>query len=67
MPLYGVSSPFLLPESCKSMNFFKLINMGKYTYKKQFGIVVICQSEDEQKKLFDELKKQGLTLKVVVV
>lgn len=38
-----------------------------YTYKPQYGIVVVCASEEEQKKLFERLQKLGLTLKVVVV
>lgn len=38
-----------------------------YTYKPQFGLVVMCSDEGEQIKLFERLKKQGLTLKVVVV
>jgi len=41
--------------------------MSKYTYKKQYGIVVICSDELEQKKLYEKLQKQGLTLKVVCV
>jgi len=38
-----------------------------YAYKPQYGIVVMCPDEQEQIKLFDKLKKMGLTLKVVVV
>lgn len=41
--------------------------MGKYTYKKQWGIIVECSSEEEQIELYELLKKQGLKLKVVVV
>ncbi len=41
--------------------------MSKYTYKKQFGIVVICEDEAEQKRLYDKLQKLKLNLKVVVV
>ena len=41
--------------------------MSKYTYKKQYGIVVICQDEADQKKQYDKLQKLGLTLKVVCV
>jgi len=28
-------------------------------------VIVICESEDEQKKVFEELQKKGLKLKVV--
>ena len=39
----------------------------EFNYKQQYGIVVICQDEEEQKKLYEELLKMGLTLKVVTV
>lgn len=38
-----------------------------YTYKRQYGIVVVCESEIEQIKLFEKLQAQGLKLKVVCV
>ena len=38
-----------------------------YAYKPAYGIVVICNDEAEQIKLFNKLKAQGLQLKVVVV
>lgn len=41
--------------------------MGKYTYKPQFGVIVICTDEKEQKAVFDRLHSEGLTLKVVNV
>lgn len=41
--------------------------MGKYTYKPQFGVIVICTDEKEQKAVFDRLQSEGLTLKVVNV
>ena len=41
--------------------------MTNFKYKEQFGVIVICQSEDDQKKIFERLKKEGLTLKVVTV
>ena len=36
-------------------------------YKSQYGVIAICQSEKEQIKLYEKLKKQGLNLKVVTV
>jgi hypothetical protein len=36
-------------------------------YKSQFGVIAICESEKEQIKLYEKLKKQGLKLKVVTV
>ena len=41
--------------------------MGNYTYKPLFGVVVICASEEEQKKIYEELAKMGFNLKVVCV
>lgn len=38
-----------------------------YAYKPQYGIVVMCENEPEQIRLFERLQKQGLKLKVVVV
>lgn len=36
-----------------------------FNYKPQYGVIVICESEDDQKRVFEELKKQGKKLKVV--
>ena len=41
--------------------------MGKYTYKPQFGVIVICADEREQEAVYDRLNKEGLTLKIVNV
>lgn len=41
--------------------------MGNYTYRPQFGIVVICQNEVEQAEIYEKLSKLGLKLKVVCV
>lgn len=45
----------------------KSIGMSKYTYKPQYGVIVICADEREQMAIFERLKKEGLTLKVVNV
>lgn len=37
----------------------------EFTYKQQYGVIVICETEDEQIKMFEELKAKGLKLKVV--
>jgi hypothetical protein len=36
-------------------------------YKSQYGVIAICESEEEQIKLYHKLQKQGLNLKVVTV
>ncbi len=41
--------------------------MGKYTYKPQYGVIVICTDENEQKAVFNRLQSEGLTLKIVNV
>ena len=41
--------------------------MKSFTYKSQYGIVVICSDEQEQKRIYEMLEKLGLKLKVVVV
>ena len=38
-----------------------------YTYKPQYGVIVICESETQQKRVFEKLKKEGLKLKIVNV
>lgn len=37
----------------------------EFLYKPQYGVIVICESEEEQKKVFEELKSKGMKLKVV--
>ena len=37
----------------------------EFTYKQQYGVIVICETEEEQIKMFEELKEKGLKLKVV--
>lgn len=37
----------------------------QFNYKQQYGVIVICETEEEQIKMFDELKEKGLKLKVV--
>ena len=41
--------------------------MAEFKYKNQFGVVVICADEEEQKRIYEALQAMGLTLKVVVV
>lgn len=38
-----------------------------YTYRQQYGVIVICANEEEQKAVYERLKNYGLTLKIVVV
>lgn len=39
----------------------------KFNYRQQYGVIAICKDEAEQIRIYNELKKMGLTLKVVTV
>ena len=39
----------------------------RFTYRPQFGLVVVCETESEQKKLYERLTSTGLKVKVVTV
>jgi len=39
----------------------------QFNYKEQYGVIVICENEEKQKAIFEELQKKGLKLKVVTV
>ena len=42
-------------------------DMNGFNYKQQYGVVVICKDEKEQREVYDRLLAEGLTLKVVTV
>lgn len=39
----------------------------EFSYREQYGLVIICKDEEEQKALYEKLKRDGYKLKVVVV
>lgn len=39
----------------------------EFKYKEQYGVIVICETEEHQKAVFERLQKKGLTLKIVTV
>lgn len=41
--------------------------MGNFNYKPQYGVIAICKDETEQQELYERLRAQGLTLKIVNV
>jgi hypothetical protein len=58
----------LLPETTNLVIIFKTKNsMGKFSYRPQFGVIVICKDEADQVSVYDWLIKNGLTVKVVAV
>ena len=38
-----------------------------FKYRQQYGVIVICEDEGHQKRVFKELSAMGLKLKVVCV
>lgn len=40
---------------------------NSFKYQQQYGVIVICKDEAEQKAVYERLAAQGLTLKVVCV
>lgn len=38
-----------------------------FRYQECYGVIVICRNAREQQAIFDKLKRQGLTLRVVTV
>lgn len=41
--------------------------MSEFKYKEQYGVIVVCSDEKEQKQIYEKLHEMGLTLKVVCV
>jgi hypothetical protein len=39
----------------------------KFNYQQQYGVIAICKDEQEQQQIYEMLRNQGLTVKVVVV
>lgn len=38
-----------------------------FKYKPQYGVIVLCDDEKHQQHIYETLKQQGLTVKVVSV
>ncbi len=38
---------------------------GAGSYKEQYGVIVVCSSETDQAEIYERLKGEGLTVKVV--
>lgn len=38
-----------------------------FNYKEQYGVIVTCKDEKEQREIYERLLAQGLTLKIVTV
>ena len=39
----------------------------RFRYKEQFGVIVICRDERDQRRIYNRLTRQGLACKVVCV
>ena len=70
MPLFKCQYTYFFVEGAKiqkEVNTKKMEEKKKFNYQQQYGVIVICKDEAEQIRTYEELKKQGLTLKVVTV
>ncbi len=38
-----------------------------FKYQQQFGLIIVCQDEGDQRRKFEQLKKRGLKVRVVTV
>lgn len=41
--------------------------MAAFKYKEQYGVIVICNDEKQQREIYERLLAEGLTLKIVTV
>lgn len=41
--------------------------MSGFSYKEQYAVVVMCETEQDQKEVYERLKEEGYKLKVVSV
>lgn len=41
--------------------------MAEFKYKEQYGVIVICDGEADQKEVYEKLLAMGYKLKVVTV
>ncbi len=61
----------MVPEGRSRTNFVARTNTmqmaNNFKYQQQYGVIVICKDEAEQKAVYERLAAQGLTLKVVCV
>lgn len=40
---------------------------AQFKYRPRYGVIVVCEDESDQQRVFERLRKDGLKLKVVVV
>lgn len=45
----------------------RVIQLSGFSYKQQYAVVVICENEQAQEKIYNRLKEEGYKLKVVAV
>ena len=38
-----------------------------FKYREQYGVIVLCKNEAEQRRVYEQLKARGLNLRVVKV
>jgi hypothetical protein len=40
---------------------------AQFKYRQRYGVIVVCEDERHQRRVFERLRRDGLNLKVVVV
>lgn len=40
---------------------------AQFKYRQRFGVIVVCDGERDQRRVYERLRREGLKLKVVVV
>ena len=56
----------MTPQKKKIVDPVTPADEAKNGYKEQYGVIVICPDEKEQKKVYNELYNRGFKCKVVV-
>ena len=45
----------------------KPLGKNGFTYREQYGVIVICKNEKHQAQTYEALRRRGMTCKVVTV
>lgn len=56
-------------RACRKAGVTRVKALGKngFTYREQYGVIVMCGSEKHQAQTYDDLRQRGLRCKVVTV
>jgi hypothetical protein len=45
----------------------KQLGANGYKYRQQYGVIVVCEGEEDQRRVYERLLSEGLKVRVVVV